>query len=31
MKNILNRFIEDQTHFGKQSRGAKMSLALNVP
>ena len=30
MKNILYRFIEGQTHFGKP-RGAEMSLALNRP
>ena len=27
MKNILHRFIEDQTHFGMPG-GAKMNLAL---
>ena len=31
-KNILYQwFIEGQTHVGMQSRGAKMSLALNSP
>ena len=30
MKNILDRFIEGQAHFG-MLRGAKMSLALNGP
>ena len=28
MKNILHRFIKDQTHFGMPG-GAKMNLALN--
>jgi len=29
-KNILNRFIENETHFS-MPRGAKMSLTLNEP
>jgi len=31
MKSILYWCTEGQTHFGMQSRGAKMSLAINEP